>query len=402
MVEFGVGFVTGRKNVCNIINNYYKLIQEQLGREANLTFFLLYDLNYNNTQKEDFYQIHPEVYQSGVKIKYIEEEAIQKEKKRVQEKYHLTQEEADAFLGSGYARARNTVMYWAKEAKMDYLLFWDDDEYPVACLQEGKEIIWKEQNTIAEHMKYIANADVTIGHHCGYISPIPYIDFDHCISEKDFKNYIDSVSNEAVYWEKLKQIIKQNGITYAQKEITEAKDAILLNNIGKDSWLSGSTLCLNMNRIENIPAFYNPPKARGEDTFFSTMIKDAKVYRIPAYHFHDGFLKYTQIMKKDYPTELLKVKLEDERIEKRFFDVSMGWIKYKPLLLYIMNKQEYREKINQTYEQLEACIPKMSKIFVHHDMRDLLRELKEYDAKVEEHYQDYVRTNEIWNKIKLG
>lgn len=40
-----------------------------------------------------------------------------------------------------------------------------------------------------------------------------------------------------------------------------------------------------MNHLDKIPAFYNPPEARGEDTFFSTLLDDAKVLRVPVYHF---------------------------------------------------------------------------------------------------------------------
>jgi len=37
--EFGIGFIAGRKNVCNIINTYYKTILEQLRRECKFNFF---------------------------------------------------------------------------------------------------------------------------------------------------------------------------------------------------------------------------------------------------------------------------------------------------------------------------------------------------------------------------
>ncbi len=401
-LEFGIGFVTGRKNVCNIINNYYQEIQKQLGPETNLTFFILYDLNYTKSLKEDFYNIKPEVYESGVKIFYIGEQEILQEKEFVQKKYNLTKDEVDLFLGSGYARARNTILYCAKKNNIDYLLYWDDDEYPVACMKEENTVIWKKQENVAEHRKYIEHSNITIGYHCGYVSPIPSIDFNTCISEEDFKNYIDAVSNEVVFWDKIKEVMKQNGITYAQKEIVESKNPIILDKVGTNQWLTGSGLCINLKKIDKIPAFYNPPKARGEDTFFSTMLQDAQVYKIPVYHFHDGFLKYTGIMKEDYPRQLRKIKIEDQIIEKRFLDVSIGWIKYKPLLLYITNRQEYKKKISKTYKALEECITKMNHIFVHYDSTCLLEQLREYDYKVEEHYKQYLKTNEIWDRIKLN
>ena len=55
-------------------------------------------------------------------------------------------------------------MYYAKMWHIDYLLFWDDDEYPVACIknEDTGELIWKEQDNVAMHLKYIENADITI------------------------------------------------------------------------------------------------------------------------------------------------------------------------------------------------------------------------------------------------
>ena len=84
-IELGIGFVTGRPNVCKLINNYYKNMIEQLertGKKVNLTIFLLYDLNYQYTIRTDFYSIIPEVYKN-IKIKYITPENIEEEKKKL-------------------------------------------------------------------------------------------------------------------------------------------------------------------------------------------------------------------------------------------------------------------------------------------------------------------------------
>lgn len=398
--EVGIGFITGRTNVCNIINTYYKTILDQIGENANLTIFILYDLNYNHTEKEQFYNIDKNVYEAGVKIRHLGIEEIDLEKEIVQEQYNLTEEEVNLFMGYGYCRARNTVMYFALKNKIDYLFFWDDDEYPVACTKSEDEILWKEQENIKEHMKYISKANITFGYRCGYNSPVPHIDFDKYISETDFKNFIDAVSNEAVSWKNIKENMQENGITYAKKEIIEDKKVKRLYRLGIDEWLLGSGICINMTDIEKVPAFYNPPNARGEDTFFSTLLGTARVYQIPTYHFHDGFLKYTNIMEKKYPKELKKITVEERRIRKRFIDASIGWIKYKPLLLYITHRQEYTQTIAQTYEQLKQSIPKMNEAFQCNDFSNLLVELEQYDKDVHKHYWEYIRINNIWNKIK--
>ena len=94
-INFGIGFVTGRSNVCNIINTYYKNIVEQIQRDhrkITVTIYVLYDLTYQNLKREEFYNIKPEVYNSGIKIEYITPEDIEKEKEYIVEKGILTKE----------------------------------------------------------------------------------------------------------------------------------------------------------------------------------------------------------------------------------------------------------------------------------------------------------------------
>ena len=398
-IEFGIGFVTGRPNVCKIINNYYKNMIEQLertGKKVNLTIFLLYDLNYQYTARTDFYSIIPEVYKN-IRIKYITPENIEEEKKKLIARNNFTREEVDLFLGNGHAKGRNTVMYYALKWKIDYLLFWDDDEYPVAAVKEGDKILWIPQDNLLKHLENIQDADVTIGYHCGYISPIPYVELGEEIREEDFKNYIEAISNELVSWESIKhKMVDNNGVTFADKDIAEGKGVYEL----QEKWVAGSTLCINLTHIDKIPAFYNPPLARGEDTFFSTLLQEAKILKIPVYHFHDGFLKYTSIVKGKYPKKLRRIKTEEEDIENRFLKASKGWIKYKPLLMYIQNKESYTDNIKEAIEKLEKSVHKIDKLFESDSFIDLVKDLKEYDKKVEKHYEEYMRTNEIWNKIK--
>ena len=398
-IELGIAFVTGRPNVCKIINNYYKNMIEQLekfGKKVNLTIFLLYDLNYQYTIRTDFYSIIPDVYKN-IKIKYITPENIEEEKKKLISRNNFTREEVDLFLGNGHAKGRNTVMYYALKWKIDYLLFWDDDEYPVAIVKENDNLLWIPQDNILRHLEHIDDADVTIGYHCGYISPIPYVELGEEISEEDFKNYIEAISNELVSWESIKQkMIDNNGVTYSEKSIAEGNGLYEL----KQKWVAGSTLCLNLTHLDKIPAFYNPPLARGEDTFFSTLLKDAKILKIPVYHFHDGFLKYTSIIKGRYPKKLRRIKIEEENIEIRFLKASKGWIKYKPLLMYIQDKENYRNNIQIAIEKLEKSVPKINELFESSNFTDLVKDLKEYDKNVEKHYKEYLKTNEIWKRLK--
>ncbi len=404
-IELGIGFVTGRANVCNIVNNYFKTMLKQvkkIERPINITLFILYDLSYRGVDRIDFYKIIPAVYKD-MNVKFITPENIEEEKKRIIARTDITYEEINLFLGNGHARGRNTLMHFAYRDNMDYLLFWDDDEYPVANIKEGNEILWKKQDNINMHLKNINNADVTIGYHCGYVSPIPYIDFKNKITETEFRNFIEALSNDIISWESIKfKMQNDNGVTYAEKEIAEGKGIYEIEMKGAGKWVAGSTLCLNLQHIDKIPAFYNPPDARGEDTFFATKLANTKVLKVPVYHFHDGFLRYTDIMHSNYPPKLEKAKADNSEnlIEKRFFYASIGWIRYKPLLIYISDKTNYKTNIEIVYHKLKSCIPAMNEIFKEHDFNVLLEELIKYSDNVEKDYEEYLKTNEVWNRLK--
>ena len=399
-VQFGLGFVTGRPNVCKIINNTYEQLIKQfenLDVKVELTIFILFDLGYQYTTRVDFYGLIPNVYKD-IKIKYIIPEDIEEMKKRLIGRGKLTKDEAELFFGHGHAKGRNTLMYYALIRNIDYLLFWDDDEYPLACIKnkESGEVIWKEQQNILKHYEYIQNSDVTIGYHCGYISPIPYVELNKDVDEERFKDYIEAISNEIVSWDTIKEkFINDNGVTYAKPEIANGEGAYEIEDDGNGKWVAGSTLCINLNHIEKIPAFYNPEGARGEDTFFSTKLANTKVIKVPVYHFHDGFLKYTSLLRKKYPKTLRKIKIEDEQISKRFIQASRGWIKYKPLLTYILNAEQFKEKMEDTYLKLKIGIPEVNKLFECDTANILLEDFEKYAKNVKKDFEDYNKTNEI-------
>ena len=84
VIKFGIGFVTGRPNVCNVINNTYERLINQFkdsDKKVEITIFILFDLGYQFTTRVDFYGIIPNVYKN-IKIKYITPEDIEEEKKK--------------------------------------------------------------------------------------------------------------------------------------------------------------------------------------------------------------------------------------------------------------------------------------------------------------------------------
>ena len=112
IVRVGIGFVTGRPNVCKVINNTYEQLIDQFkntDKKIKLTIFILFDLKYQYTTRLDFYGIIPAVYKN-IKIRYITPEDIEEEKKKLIARKNLTKADADLFLGHGHAKGRNTLM----------------------------------------------------------------------------------------------------------------------------------------------------------------------------------------------------------------------------------------------------------------------------------------------------
>ena len=405
-INVGIGFISGRPNVCKIINSYEQFIEEQLeklGIEVNITIYILYDLNYQHTIRTDFYGILPKAYKN-MRIKYITPENILEYEKILMSRYELSKEDAKLFIGNGYAKSRNTILYCAMQHNMDYILFWDDDEYPVANVMSNNQIQWIKQENVLQHIKNIDNAEVTVGYRCGMMNPIPYIEYTNEIKEEDYKNFIDALENEVVSWEKIKKIRENPScIEYANLDIAEGKTKPeYIEEVGKENFVLGSGICINLNNIDSIPAFYNPPNARGEDTFFSCALrnKNARVLKIPTYHFHDSFLQFTGIMKDKYPKNLNKISFVDNEVEQRFLRATIGWTRYKPLLYYIKDRKNYEKIIEETRDKLKKSVKKINTEFITCDFSCLIKELNKYDKDVQKHYEEYIKVNELWDKLK--
>ena len=242
----------------------------------------------------------------------------------------------------------------------------------------------------------------------GFFSPVKANENDRDAAENlgliivsSEKELIEAISNEIISWESIQEKMKNdNGVTFANSDIAFGCGAYEIQSVDGRKWIAGSTLCLNLSKKNQIPAFYNPPLARGEDTFFSTLLGNVKTVRIPVYHFHDGFLKYTEIMEGKFPKTLRKISIREEKVKLRFLKATEGWIKYKPLLCYISDKKTYRKKIEQTSEKLNKTIPKLNSYFSDECFSRLITEMKKNDKEVEKHYAEYKRTNEIWKSLK--
>jgi hypothetical protein len=164
-------------------------------------------------------------------------------------------------------------------------------------------------------------------------------------------------------------------------------------------FISGSNLCLNLKDPTRTNAFYNPPGARGEDTFLSTLLGDRKVVKVPCYTFHDGFSTYNCLMEGVLPIRLSFIKADNEKVIQRFLKACIGWVRYKPLLIYITDNDNFEKRMNSMQKQLEETIPKIAAYFAIDDFSMILAEFNKYRRNVKKHYQEFILTKKLWQKV---
>jgi len=403
-LDIGIGFVTGRRHFKKVLSTYinnwveYGLLHD---KEIRLHLLVAYDLKYAKTEISDYRNIDPELSKMVHSIHFYGRSAIKKECAQLIHSGLLNEHEADLIFGEGYAKKRNAVMYFAKKINLDRLIFLDDDEYPLAVIQNKKgPLLWMGQSVVGTHIKFSEEADITHGHHCGYISPIPYLAFNNTLTENDFKNFIGAISNEIISWDEVKlNILENKGVTYASPEKIYNRQFREVKETRGMKFISGANLCFNLRRIQFLPPFYNPPGARGEDTFMSTALSNLKVMKVPCYTFHDGFLQYNNILNGILPVELRAVDSSSQLVVDRFINAAIGWIRYKPLMLYITQHEAYESIIEQVKAQLADTIPKLCTYFHNEHFLKITEELFRYHKNVRRHYRSFQETKIVWAKL---
>lgn len=403
LTQVGIGFATGRKGFRKVLGSYiYNWEESGLvdNESISLNLFIAYDLSYAaNTCKEDFVTFLPE-WNSRIDSKmFIGEQNIRQETDRLVRQRILSAREAELLFGQGYAGKRNIVLYYAIKNNMDYLLFLDDDEYPVAVTNTKKTAVWGGQHVLSKHLEYLGGADITHGRHCGYISPIPYIDYDDRMTESDFQTFIEAISNDILNWDNIRKVMEDGGVTYADTQVLTSEPVIEVEEQNRSKFISGSNLGINLKDPGRVFPFYNPPGARGEDTFLSTCLSERKVLRIPCYTFHDGFSTYNRLLEGMLPIRLKQIRADDEMVAARFYRACLGWIRYKPLLVYITRPESYDETIRDMRKRLNESVPKICEYFGRPEFMNILSELEKYHKSVRMHYFQFLETKNAWARL---
>jgi hypothetical protein len=192
--------------------------------------------------------------------------------------------------------------------------------------------------------------------------------------------------------------MESGSVSYAASEVLEAP-AVEVMQQGNTKFISGSNLCINLRDLGRLSVFYNPPAARGEDTFLSTRLLYSTVLSVPCYTFHDGFALYTTLLQGVLPETLEHISAKSKKIVTRFYSACIGWIRYKPLFLFITRRDEYEEVIGRIRTDLAATLPKLCDYFGEPKFMKILDELDKYDRAVSKHFDEFNATQAAWKKL---
>ena len=403
-IQMGIGFATGRMSFRKVLNAYIKNWQEAKKRlpaqvKISLNLFVAYDTDYSKTQSTDYTNLNQDIVDQFDQIVFLGAKNALKSIERLEESNQLSKKELRSVFSAGYAGKRNAILFAALENHMDYLLFLDDDEYPLSVTKSKDVCLWSGQHIILSHLLEIPNADYTNGLHCGYVSPIPQIPFNEDFTEADFKAFIEAISNDIINWDNMRQLMRSGGVTYASTEVLMKNQPVEVQERNGCKFISGANLCINLTSPERTFPFFNPPGARGEDTFLSTLLHERNVLEIPVYAFHDGFSNYKNILSGVLPIELAPIKADSQAIIARFLSACIGWVRYKPLLVYITNPEGYADEIASMRETLERVAPKLAQYFQNDGFLNIIRELEDYHANVQKHAAQFQLAKDTWQKL---
>jgi len=404
-INIGIGFATGRLLFQNILKTYVNnWLEHGLIESKNLKIhiFVAYDLRYKNTNTDDYKKVPKELQNLVDSIHFYGINEVNNEIELLAKTDNtISADDCHLLFGEGFAKRRNILTYFAIKLNMDKLLFIDDDEYPLATyLNRNGKLLWMGQSILSTHLQYNDNADITHGLHCGYISPIPYITFNNKLTENDFKLFIEALSNDIITWDKIKQvIINQKGVTYSDENILNNQQSNEILETNGMKFISGANLCFNLKNYKKFPPFYNPPGARGEDTFMSTALTDLKVVKVPCYAFHDGFSMYNNLLNGVLPTELKPMENTSNEIFKRFVNATIGWIRYKPLLVYITDRDNFEATMKTMEDNLIYTIPKLCAYFKTEEFNKIIVEFGKYRKNVKNHFYDFEKTKSTWTRL---
>lgn len=400
--RIGIGFATGRSSFYRTLRCYIRDWQESGILDdihVEISVYVAYDTSYKMTESISFTEVPEDLLSLVKEFRFISKESLWELQERLVGRGILSLEESLDLFGNGYSAQRNGILYEAISDGMEQILYLDDDEYPMAVSKnEDGRLDWFGQQVLLTHLANPKKWDLAHGSHGGYVSPIPTIPFDQGLTEDLFHEFVCGISNDIVQWDSIQKLMEDGGVTYIDREkMIGPLQEIPLEHGAR--FISGSNLSINLKSPERTFPFFNPPGARGEDSFLATCLKDRVALRLPVVTFHDAFGAYNHILDGVLPQKLKKIDGDTPENKERFLAACIGWVRYKPLYLRVTDPKGWEEKIRKARKLLEKTAPLMAERFGMDGFLGLLGELDQYAKDAEEHFLRFERAKGAWVRL---
>lgn len=108
---------------------------------------------------------------------------------------------------------------------------------------------------------------------------------------------------------------------------------------------------------------------------------------------------YNNILNGVLPTSLDAIDSISPVNLKRFINATIGWVRYKPLLIYITKRERFEQTMIEMEEKLNRTIPKLGVYFETKEFEKIHKELAYYRKNVVKHFNDFEATKLAWAKL---
>jgi hypothetical protein len=108
---------------------------------------------------------------------------------------------------------------------------------------------------------------------------------------------------------------------------------------------------------------------------------------------------YNNLLNGVLPVELKPIENTNNEILMRFVNATIGWVRYKPLLVYITDKDNFETSMKTMKENLIFTIPKLCAYFKTEEFNKILIEFEKYRKNVKKHFTDFENTKTTWTRL---
>jgi hypothetical protein len=108
---------------------------------------------------------------------------------------------------------------------------------------------------------------------------------------------------------------------------------------------------------------------------------------------------YNNLLNGVLPIELKPIENTSNEILMRFVNASVGWVRYKPLLVYITDKVNFEAIMKTMEDNLKYTIPKLCAYFETEEFNKILIEFNKYRKNVKKHFDEFEKTKSTWKRL---